>query len=666
MPCGKGGAKAEAKSKAVAASLIVRRGLVWPSVGAMNLPWFGDISQWNVVGSGIDSVLDILAIVFYFLLVLGIGCWTMLSSNRGTVEDFFLAGRNLAWWSIGASLFASNIGIGHLVALAGTAATSGIAAGAFEWNVVTMPEYLRKRFGSSRIQFLLAILYLFLYIFNRVSVEISTSAMVMGLIFGWDVYQATIFLLIFIGIYTITGGFAAVIYTDALHAGVMVLGSVLLMGFAFKEVGGYQELLRRYLNAKPSIIHEGNWTAKPECYLPRLDSFHIFRDPITGDLPWPGIVFGISIISLYYWCTDQISVQRCLAGKNISHVKGGCVFCGCLKLLSMFSIVMPGMISRILYPEKVACVTPSECEKYCGTRTSCSSLAYPMLVMKLMPKGIQGLMMSALWASFMSSLTSSFNSASAVFTMDIYSQIRPMATEIELMLSGRFFVILLLSATIIWIPIIEVTHGEQLFEYMQSVLGYLVPPIAAIFLLAIFSKRVTEQGAFWGLTSGFLIGLLRMVSEFVYCPQPCSGNNEGPMIICSIQYLYFAIFLFIVSLFTILGISLFTDPILDKHVNIFILGEPQNCLLKALDVCCGLEPKQGPKVAPEEVTMKTVNGTTSEETEYGATAEEVERSDVAEGTERCDTSEWPYWRKVANTSGFLLILITVLCHIFYF
>ncbi|XP_039704275.1 sodium/glucose cotransporter 1-like [Pteropus medius] len=644
----------------------------------------------------------------------------MLSSNRGTVEDFFLAGRNLAWWSIGASLFASNIGIGHLVALAGTAATSGIVAGAFEWNapfflcvlgwifspiyikagVVTMPEYLRKRFGSSRIQFLLAILYLFLYIFNRVSVEISTSAMVMGLIFGWDVYQATIFLLIFIGIYTITGGFAAVIYTDALHAGVMVLGSVLLMGFAFKEVGGYQELLRRYVNAKPSIIREGNWTAKPECYLPRLDSFHIFRDPITGDLPWPGIVFGISIISLYYWCTDQISVQRCLAGKNISHVKGGCVFCGCLKLLSMFSIVMPGMISRILYPEKVACVTPSECEKYCGTRTSCSSLAYPMLVMKLMPKGIQGLMMSALWASFMSSLASSFNSASAVFTMDIYSQIRPMATEIELMLSGRFFVILLLSATIIWIPIIEVTHGEQLFEYMQSVLGYLVPPIAAIFLLAIFSKRVTEQGAFWGLTSGFLIGLLRMVSEFVYCPQPCSGNNEGPMIICSIQYLYFAIFLFIVSLFTILGISLFTDPILDKHLHrlcwslrnsqekredldagmqrkrlgftlrtqpdIFILGEPQNCLLKALDVCCGLEPKQGPKVAPEEVTMKTVNGTTPEETEYGATSEEVERSDVAEGTERCDTSEWPHWRKVANTSGFLLILITVLCHIFYF
>nr|KAF6465799.1 hypothetical protein HJG63_011210 [Rousettus aegyptiacus] len=645
----------------------------------MNLSRFEDALHWGVMGSDVDNLLDIVLLVFYFLLVLGIGCWTMLSSNRGTVEDFFLAGRNLAWWSIGTSLFVSNVGIGHLVALAGTAATSGIAVVAVEWSapfllcvlgwifspiyvkagVVTMPEYLRKRFGSRRIQFLLAILYLFLYIFNRVSVEISTGAMVMGVIFDWDVYQATIFFLTFISIYTISGGFATVIYIDALHAGVVVLGSVLLMGFAFKEVGGYQELPHAYLNAKPSIIHEGNWTAKPECYLPRLDSFHIFRDHITGDLPWPGIVFGISIISLYYWCTDQISVQRCLAGKNMTHVKGGCVLCGCLKLLSMFSIVIPGMISRVLYPEKVACVTPSECEKYCGDRTGCSSLAYPMLVRELIPKGMQGLTLSALWSSLISSLTSSFTSAGAVFTMDIYTQIRPTATEAELMLSGRFFVIILLATAIIWVPMIKVKRGEQLFEFMQSVLSYLVPPIAAIFLLAIFSKRVTEQ--------------------------PCSTNKESPMIICDMHYLSFAIFLFVVSLFTVLGISLFTDPIPDKHLyrlcwslrnsqeeredldagvqrkrlgpNFFLSGEPQNCLLKALDVWCGLEPKKSPKVAPEEVTVRTVSGPISEEAEC---------SDVAEGTEHSDTSERPYWRKVANISGFLLIVITVVCHIFYY
>uniref|UniRef100_A0A9L0STR9 Solute carrier family 5 member 8 n=1 Tax=Equus caballus TaxID=9796 RepID=A0A9L0STR9_HORSE len=280
----------------------------------MSFLWHSVASNWSVLGSGVDSVLDILVLA-------------LVSSGRGTVEDFFLTGRKLAWLPLGASLFAANMGSGRLMSLARKGATSGIAVGAFEWNaplflcvlgwifspiyikagVVTMPEYLRKRFGGYRIQFLHAILSLFLYIFGDILVEVCTGAMFMKLIWGFDVYLVTTVLLTITGIYTITGGFAAVVYTDTLHAVIIVLGSVLLMGFAFKEVGGYQELLHKYLDAKPRITQEGNWTAKPECYIPRLDSFHIFRDPITGDLPWPGIVFGVSILSLSYWCTNQRS-----------------------------------------------------------------------------------------------------------------------------------------------------------------------------------------------------------------------------------------------------------------------------------------------------------------------------------------------------------------------
>ncbi|XP_036923333.1 sodium/glucose cotransporter 1-like [Sturnira hondurensis] len=553
----------------------------------MYFPWSGIASNWSAVDSGVNNAVDILVMVLYFLLVLGIGMWAIISSSRGTVEDFFLAGRNLAWWLAGASLFASNIGTAHFMGLAGTAATSGVAVGAFDWNapfllcvlgwifspiyikagVVTMPEYLRKRFGGCRIQILLATLYLLLYVFHKISVEICTGAMFMRLVLGLDIYLITIVLLTITGIYTITGGFAAVVYTDTVHAGVIILGSVLLMGFAFKEVGGYQELLHKYLNAKPSITQEGNWTAKPECYLPRPDSFHIFRDPITGDIPWPGVVFGLPILSLYYWCTDQIFVQRCLAGKNVSHVKGSCILCGYLKLLPMFTVVMPGMISRILYTDKVACVTPSECEKHCGARTTCSPIAYPMLIVGLLPKGARGLMLSTLWASLMSSLTSIFNSASALFTLDIYTQIRPMATEKELMVTGRFFVIILLALTTIRVHLVQTTHSEQLFNYMQAVMSYLVPPIAAVFMLAVFCKRVTEQGAFWGLIGGLLTGFIRMVSEFVQGPQTCSANSKCPPIICSVHYLYFATLLFLLSLFTMLGISLFTDPIPDKHLH---------------------------------------------------------------------------------------------------
>ncbi|XP_029778074.1 sodium/glucose cotransporter 1-like [Suricata suricatta] len=626
--------------------------------------------------------------VLYFLLVLGVGLWAILSSSRGTVEDFFLAGRSLARWAIGSSLFASSIGSGHFMGLAGIGATSGIAIGAFEWNapillcvlgwifspiyvkagVITMPEYLRKRFGGFRIQLLLAVLYLFLYIFSRILVEICTGAMFMRLVLGLDVYLATIALLTVTGIYTTTGGFAAVVYTDPLHAAVMVLGSVLLMGFAFQEVGGYQELVNKYPYSKPDPIHEGNWNAKPECFTPRLDFFHIFRDPITGDLPWPGIVFGISTLSLYNWCTDQIFVQRCLAGKNISHVRGGCLLCGYLKLLPMFSIVMPGMISRILFPDKVACVVPSVCERFCGTRTGCSSIAYPVLVVELLPKGVQGLMLSALWASLMSSLASSFNCASTLFTMDIYTLIRPMATEKELMVTGRFFVIILLAVTILCIPIMETEYSERLFEYTHAVMSYLTPPIAAIFLLAVFCKRVTEKGAFWGLTGGLLIGFSRMLFESAYGPWSCGANSKCPLIICGVHYLYFAVILFIVSLFTILGISLFPDPIPDKHLHQLcwslrdsqeervdldaeiqgrrpapqaqpdILEETRGCFWKAWNAFCGLEPQLGPKLAPKELAKERMeHGTISTGIEHILAGTKCH--DMSEGTKCCEMSE---------------------------
>uniref|UniRef100_A0A8C3WLT3 Sodium/glucose cotransporter 2 n=1 Tax=Catagonus wagneri TaxID=51154 RepID=A0A8C3WLT3_9CETA len=575
-------------------------------------------------------------------------------------------------FQIGAFLFASNIGTGHFMGLAGKGASSGIAVVAFEWNapfllcvlgwvfspiyikagVVTTPRYLRKRFGGYRIQVLLTILYLFLYIISKITVEICTGAVFMRLVLGLDVYLATVVLLTVTGIYAITGGFAAMVYTDILHAGVMVLGSVLLTAYAFLEVGGYQQLQNRYMVAEPTLVREGKWTAQS-------------KYPITGDLPWPGIVFGISTISSYYWCTNQVIRRGCLAGKNMSHLKGGCLLCGYLKLLPMFIIVMPGMISRVLYTDKVACVVPSECEKYCGARTGCSPVAYPMLVVEQLPIGFRGLMMSALWAALISSLTSVFNGASAVFTMDIYTHLQPMATEKELMLIGRFFVIILLAISIAWAPAIYVAHREHMFEYMQAIISYLTPPVAAIFLLAIFCKRVTEQGAFWRLTDGLLIGFCRMVSEFAYGSWSCSMNSRCPVIICGMHYLYFAVILFTISLLIILGVCLFTDPIPDKHLHRLcwslrnsqeervdldeeIQGknpEPQNgapkksfCLRRACDVFCGLEPMPGPKLAPGEVMVQKME---------------------------CDMPEKPCWRKVASVCGFLLVLLTVFCHIYF-
>nr|XP_012604754.1 sodium/glucose cotransporter 1-like [Microcebus murinus] len=516
----------------------------------------------------------------------------------------------------------------------------------------------------------------------------------MRMLWGLDIYLIILVLLTVAGLYTITGGLVAVVYTGVLHAFIMLLGSVLLMCYAFNKVGGYEGLLRKYFQAIPRTISKGNWTAKPQCYLPRPDAFHIIQDPVTGDLPWPGLFFGLPILSTYYWCTDQMFFQRCLAGKNLSHVKGGCLLCGYVKLLSMFSMVMPGMISRILYPDKVACVVPSECQKYCGMETGCSPIAYPLLVIELLPSGLRGLMLSTFCASFISSLTSICHSASALFTLNIYTVMRPVATETELMVTGRFFVIVLLAVTIAFVPIMQMSHSEQLFKYMQAVRSYMTPPIAAIFLLAMFCKRVNEQGAFWGLIFGIMTGLFRLVAELVYGPWSCMGNSKCPVVICGLHYLHFAIIIFLVSLLSMLGISLLTAPIPEKHLHRLcwslrnsqeervdlaiemrrnrlpssasqsgVFKETQGCPGRAWDLFCGLEPQLGPKVAPTKTSKETVEpGDTSKGTEGLAPGRATKKT---EGREWGDTSEKPFWRHFVNISAVLLLVLVTLCHLYY-
>ncbi|XP_002743747.1 sodium/glucose cotransporter 1 isoform X1 [Callithrix jacchus] len=641
----------------------------------------------------IRNAADISVIVIYFVVVMAVGLWAMFSTNRGTVGGFFLAGRSMVWWPIGASLFASNIGSGHFVGLAGTGAASGIAIGGFEWNalvlvvvlgwlfvpiyikagVVTMPEYLRKRFGGQRIQVYLSVLSLLLYIFTKISADIFSGAIFINLALGLNLYLAIFLLLAITALYTITGGLAAVIYTDTLQTVIMLVGSLILTGFAFHEVGGYDAFMEKYMNATPTVISDGNTTIKEECYLPRADSFHIFRDPLKGDLPWPGLIFGMSILALWYWCTDQVIVQRCLSAKNMSHVKAGCTLCGYLKLLPMFIMVMPGMISRILYTDKIACVVPSECEKYCGTKVGCTNIAYPTLVVELMPNGLRGLMLSVMLASLMSSLTSIFNSASTLFTMDIYTKVRKGASEKELMIAGRLFILLLIGISIAWVPIVQSAQSGQLFDYIQSITSYLGPPIAAVFLLGIFWKRVNEPGAFWGLILGFLIGVSRMITEFAYGTGSCMEPSNCPTIICGVHYLYFAIILFVISVISIVVISLLTKPIPDVHlyrlcwslrnskeeridldveeenikedpketieIDTEVPEERKGFFRRAYDLFCGLEQQSAPKMTEEEEKAMKMKMT--------------------------DTSEKPLWRTVVNINGIILLTVAVFCHAYF-
>ncbi|MED6234794.1 Sodium/nucleoside cotransporter [Ataeniobius toweri] len=537
----------------------------------------------------INNAADITVIAGYFVMVISVGIWAMFRTNRGTVGGYFLAGRSMAWWSVGASLFASNIGSGHFVGLAGTGAAGGIAVGGFEWNalfivlllgwlfvpvyltagVITMPQYLKKRFGGTRISLYLSIISLFLYIFTKISVDMFSGAVFIQQALGWNIYVSVIALLLITALYTVTGGLAALMYTDTFQTFVIIAGAFVLTGFSFAEIGGYSALLTKYSSAIPSnfsSLDTQRYNISSQCYTPRQDAFSLLRDSTAGDLPWPGVVFGMTIGGIWYWCSDQVIVQRCLAARSLTHVKAGCIVCGYLKLLPMFLMVFPGMISRILYPDDVGCVVPEICKQVCGTEVGCSNIAYPKLVVTIMPSGLRGLMLAVMLAALMSSLASIFNSSSTLFTMDIWTRIRPLATERELIVVGRVWVLCIVVISICWIPVVQAAQSGQLFDYIQSVSSYLSPPIASVFLLAVFVKRVNEMGAFWGLIGGLAMGLCRMLPEFWFGTGSCIFPSQCPFLICGIHYLHFAIILFSCTSVLVLLVSFCTEPIEDKHL----------------------------------------------------------------------------------------------------
>ncbi|KAM6156232.1 sodium/myo-inositol cotransporter 2 [Rhynchocyon petersi] len=518
---------------------------------------------------------DIAVLVLYFLFVLAVGLWATVKTKRDTVKGYFLAGGDMVWWPVGASLFASNVGSGHFVGLAGSGAATGLSASAYELNglfsvlmlawiflpiyiagrVNTMPEYLRKRFGGNRIPIILAVLYLFIYIFTKISVDMYAGAIFIQQSLHLDLYLAVVGLLAITALYTVTGGLAAVIYTDALQTVIMLTGALILMGYSFAAVGGMEGLKEKYFLALAS-----NRTENSSCGLPREDAFHIFRDPVNSDLPWPGTLFGMSIPSLWYWCTDQVIVQRSLAAKNLSHAKGGSLMAAYLKVLPLFIMVFPGMISRVLFPDQVACADPEICQKVCNNPSGCSDIAYPKLVLELLPTGLRGLMMAVMVAALMSSLTSIFNSASIIFTMDLWNHVRPQASEKELMIVGRVFVLVLVLVSILWIPVVQASQGGQLFIYIQSISSYLQPPVAVVFIMGCFWKRTNEKGAFSGLIVGLLLGLIRLVLDFIYVEPRCDQPDERPAVVKNVHYLYLSIILSVVTLVTVSTVSWFTEP----------------------------------------------------------------------------------------------------------
>lgn len=501
--------------------------------------------------------LDAFMVAAYFTITIGIAWWS--SRRQKTAADYFLAGRNVGWFAVGGSIFASNIGSEHIVGLAGQGAATGMAMAHWElhawvlimlaWvfvpfyqrsGVFTMPEFLEKRF-SARARWILSLVSLAAYVFTKVSVTVYAGALVFQALlpdtFGtpenafWIGAFTTVILT---GVYTIFGGMRAVVYTEAAQAIILILGSLLLLVFGLEKLGGWGEL---------QAVAKAN-----------ARQFALWRPLGDSVLPWLGVLIASPIVGIWYWCTDQYIVQRTLAAKDLATARRGALWGGVLKLTPVFIFLVPGMVGWALH-QKGALAIPMENGVLKGDQV------FPTMVASLLPSGVRGIVVGGLLAALMSSLASLFNSTASLFTVDVYEKLRPGASQAQLVRVGRIATGAIVFLGMLWIPVMPAISKGGLYQYLQAVQGYLAPPITAVFFLGLLWRRVNARGAVWGLGLGFILGMLKLVLQAFFG----QGKIEQPAAlayIADINFLYFSGLLFAASVAVIIIASL-TSPAQD-------------------------------------------------------------------------------------------------------
>ena len=492
--------------------------------------------------------LDWIVLSIYFALLLGVALWVVLQKNKNT-EDYFLAGRNAGWFVIGASIFASNIGSEHVVGLAGTGFASGTPMAHYElhaWIVLllgwlflpfyirsgafTMPEFLEKRFDS-RSRWFLSVFSLFAYVLTKVSVTIYAGGIVVSELLAIPFWYGAIGIVLFTGAYTIVGGMKAVIYTETLQTIVLILGSVIITYLGLLEVGGWTRLKETVTTVSP-------------------DHFNMWRPMSDPQFPWHGLLFGGTIVGIWYWCTDQYIVQRTLAANNIKIGRRGAIFGAYLKLLPILIFLVPGIIAFALTIQNPEIFNVTKADR-----------AFPMLVKTLLPVGLKGLVAGGLMAALMSSLASVFNSCSTIFTIDIYKKLKPNKSEKELINIGKFATAIIVFLGIIWIPIMEKIGGGVMYQYLQNVQSYIAPPVTAVFLLGILWKRVNSSAAITTLFAGLVLLVLRLGSEIYYQPEISRGLETSGILFAfaNVNFSVMAIYMFFFSVILCVSVSLYTN-----------------------------------------------------------------------------------------------------------
>lgn len=534
------------------------------------------------------SWLDWAVIAAYFGALAWLS-WSVIRKNEDTATDYFLAGRNLSWWIVGSSIFASNIGSEHLVGLAGSGATDGVAMAHYElhawcllvlgWvlvpfymrsKVFTMPEFLERRFSPMN-RWVLSIISLVAYVLTKIAVAIFAAGIVFSVLLP-DIrigpldsfWIGSILMIVLTGLYTILGGLRAVAYTEALQTLVLVTGSVLVTFFGLRALGGWGELRliagSEMFNLWKPLVPEGvigTWAPVRE-----LNAVgDVVREAwyFNTNYPWLPMLFCAPIIGLWYWCTDQYIVQRALGAPNEREARRGAIFAAVLKLLPVFIFIIPGLICFALassgrVPEIQQVLLDANGEIIRDE----AQKAFPLLVATVLPAGVRGLVVAGLLAALMSSLAGVFNASATLFTMDFYSKLHPDVSQHRLVWIGRVATSVMVLIGLAWIPVIQ--GGRGLYDYLQGVQAYLGAPIAVVFFLGVFFKRLNAQGALATLIAGFLLGIFRLAVD-TPVKLGLNGYENGYVygsflwVINNMFFQYYSLLIFCVSVAVMVGVS---------------------------------------------------------------------------------------------------------------
>jgi SSS family solute:Na+ symporter len=525
------------------------------------------------------QTLDWIVIAIYFLFILGLSWW-VIRQAKDNASDYFLASRNLGFFVIGASIFASNIGSEHLVGLAGSGATDGVAMAHYElhawcllvlgWimapfymrsKVFTMPEFLERRFSPSA-RTILSVISLVAYVLTKIAVGIFAGGIVFSVLLpemnflGMDSFWiGSILVILFTGVYTILGGLRAVAYTEAIQTIVMVLGSILVTLFGLHALGGWDEL-RAIIGSemfnlwKPLVPTgmEGTWAPVREAG--RMAWY--FND----NYPWLGMLLCAPIIGLWYWTTDQYIVQRVLGAPNEQQARRGTIVAAFLKLLPVFIFIIPGMICFALAKSgQIAAIQKTFFGPDGKLLRDQAQQAFPLLVAYVLPVGIRGIVVAGLLAALMSSLAGVFNASSTLFTMDFYSKLKPLATQHQLVWVGRFATAVMVFIGLMWIPVIQ--GGKGLYDYLQGVQAYLAPPIAVVFFLGVFIKRMNTRGCLSALIVGFIMGIFRLAVDTPVKLLTGFSYTEGSLlwIVNNTYFQYYSLLITVICVVIMIAVS---------------------------------------------------------------------------------------------------------------